>query len=139
MVNKKEYIGTGRRKTSTARVRMVLGSGKIVINEKDIFEYIPFPALITDLKQPLEITKTVDKFDIDVRVFGGGFSGQAGAIRHGITKALLQYDISNDVKTEESFRKILKKAGFITRDSRKKERKKYGLKKARRAPQYSKR
>ena len=135
----KTYIGTGRRKSSIARVRMTSGKGKITINGRDVNEYLPFKTLVMDLKQPLEATKTADKFDIDIDVKGGGFSGQTGAIRLGITRALLEYDINTDPTSEESFRKILKQAGFITRDARVKERKKYGLKKARRAPQFSKR
>lgn len=135
----KTFIGTGRRKSSIARVRMTSGKGKITINGRDVNEYLPFKTLVMDLKQPLEATKTADKFDIDVDVQGGGFSGQTGAIRLGITRALLQYDINTDPSSESSFRKILKQAGFITRDARVKERKKYGLKKARRAPQFSKR
>ncbi len=135
----KTFIGTGRRKRSVARVRMTSGKGKIVINGKDVNEYLPFKTLVMDLMQPLEVTKTKDKFDIDVTVHGGGFSGQTGAIRLGITRALLQYDQNTDPTSDASFRKILKQAGFITRDARVKERKKYGLKKARRAPQFSKR
>ena len=118
---------------------MVSGKGKITINGKDVNEYLPFKTLVMDLMQPLEATKTSDKFDIEVSVYGGGFSGQTGAIRHGITKALLEYDKNTDPTSDSSFRKILKSAGFITRDARVKERKKYGLKKARRAPQFSKR
>lgn len=135
----KVFTATGRRKSSVARVRMVSGKGKITINGKDVNEYLPFKTLVMDLMQPLEATKTSDKFDIEVSVYGGGFSGQTGAIRHGITKALLEYDKNTDPTSDSSFRKILKSAGFITRDSRVKERKKYGLKKARRAPQFSKR
>ena len=135
----KVFTGTGRRKSSVARVRMVYGKGQITINGKDVNEYLPFKTLVMDLMQPLEATKTSDKFDIEVSVYGGGFSGQTGAIRHGITKALLEYDKNTDPTSDSSFRKILKSAGFITRDARVKERKKYGLKKARRAPQFSKR
>ena len=135
----KTFIGTGRRKSSVARVRMTSGKGKITINGRDVNEYLPFKTLVMDLTQPLEATKTADKFDIDVTVNGGGFSGQTGAIRLGITRALLQYDQNTDPNSDASFRKILKQAGFITRDARVKERKKYGLKKARRAPQFSKR
>lgn len=135
----KTFIGTGRRKSSVARVRMTSGKGKITINGRDVNEYLPFKTLVMDLTQPLEATKTADKFDIDVTVNGGGFSGQTGAIRLGITRALLEYDKNTDPTSEASFRKILKQAGFITRDARVKERKKYGLKKARRAPQFSKR
>lgn len=133
------YLGTGRRKSSVARVRMTSGKGKITINGKDMNEYLPFPTLVLDLCQPLEVTNTRDKFDIEVNAHGGGFSGQTGAIRLGITRALLEYDKNTDPKSETSFRRILKANGFVTRDSRKKERKKYGLKKARKAPQFSKR
>lgn len=139
MAEKKVYTGTGHRKSSIARVRMTEGKGKITINGKDVNEYLPFPTLVMDLCQPLDITNTRDKFDIDVKVNGGGFSGQTGAVRLGITRALLEYDGNTDPTSENSFRKVLKAAGFITRDSRKKERKKPGLKKARRAPQFSKR
>lgn len=139
MAEKKVYTGTGHRKSSIARVRMTEGKGKITINGKDVNEYLPFPTLVMDLCQPLDITNTRDKFDIDAKVNGGGFSGQTGAIRLGITRALLEYDGNTDSTSENSFRKVLKAAGFITRDSRKKERKKPGLKKARRAPQFSKR
>ena len=126
----KTFIGTGRRKRSIARVRMTSGKGKITINGRDVNEYLPFKTLIMDLTQPLDVTKTKDKFDIDVTVHGGGFSGQTGAIRLGITRALLQYDQNTDPTSDASFRKILKQAGFITRDARIKERKKYGLKKS---------
>lgn len=125
------YYGTGRRKSSVARVRMVSGSGKIIVNGVDVENYIPSPNLLIDLKQPLVLTETQDKFDITVNATGGGFSGQAGAIRLGIARALMEAD--------PSYRKILKQAGLITRDARCKERKKYGLKAARRAPQFSKR
>ena len=135
----KTFVGTGRRKRSIARVRMTSGKGKITINGRDVNEYLPFKTLVMDLTQPLDATKTRDKFDITVTVNGGGFSGQTGAIRLGITRALLQYDQNTDPSSDSSFRKILKQAGFITRDARIKERKKYGLKKARRAPQFSKR
>ena len=135
----KTFVGTGRRKRSIARVRMTSGKGKITINGRDVNEYLPFKTLVMDLTQPLEATKTRDKFDIEVSVHGGGFSGQTGAIRLGITRALLEYDQNTDPTSDSSFRKILKQAGFITRDARIKERKKYGLKKARRAPQFSKR
>lgn len=133
------YIGTGRRKTSVAKVTMKLGKGKIIVNGKDVNEYLPFKTLVMDLMQPLEAVNMQDKFDIDVKVSGGGFSGQTGAIRLGITKALLEFDKNTDPKSENSYRKILKAKGFITRDARIKERKKYGLKKARKAPQFSKR
>ncbi len=139
MAEKKVYTGTGHRKSSIARVRMTSGKGKITVNGKDVNEYFPFPTLVMDLCQPLDVTNTRDKFDIEAKVSGGGFSGQTGAIRLGITRALLEYDGNTDPTSETSFRRILKAAGFITRDSRKKERKKPGLKKARRAPQFSKR
>lgn len=139
MAEKKIYTGTGHRKSSIARVRMSSGKGKITVNGKDVNQYFPFPTLVMDLCQPLDITNTRDKFDIEAKVNGGGFSGQTGAIRLGITRALLEYDSNTDPTSETSFRKILKSAGFITRDSRAKERKKPGLKKARRAPQFSKR
>ena len=139
MAEKKIYTGTGHRKSSIARIRMTSGKGKITINGKDVNQYLPFPTLVMDLCQPLDVTNTKDKFDIEATVNGGGFSGQTGAIRLAITKALLEYDINSDPSSDTSFRKILKSYGFITRDSRKKERKKPGLKKARRAPQFSKR
>lgn len=135
----KIYYGTGRRKEAIAKVSMVSGKGKITVNGKDVNEFFPFKTLVMDLMQPLEATNMVDKFDIEATVKGGGFSGQAGAIRLGITKALLEYDKNTDPSSDSSFRKILKAKGFITRDSRIKERKKPGLKKARRAPQFSKR
>lgn len=138
MANKRMFIGTGRRKSSVAQVRMVPGKGKITVNGVDVKEYFPYETNVMDLKQPLVATSTEETFDIDVKVSGGGFSGQAGAIRLGIARALLEYDAPN-VDSEDSFRKRLKVAGFITRDSRSKERKKPGLKAARRAPQFSKR
>ncbi|QLL73209.1 30S ribosomal protein S9 [Lactobacillus crispatus] len=125
------YTGTGRRKDSVARVRLVPGNGKITVNDKDVDQYIPFPNLVKDLKQPLTLTETEGQYDIHVNVNGGGFSGQAGAIRLGIARALLEVD--------PDFRGPLKKAGFLTRDPRMKERKKPGLKKARKASQFSKR
>ncbi|MBR4830930.1 MAG: 30S ribosomal protein S9 [Bacilli bacterium] len=134
-----KFIGTGHRKTSIAKVTMVSGKGNITVNGKDVNEYFELPTLVLDLKQPLEATNTVDKFDIEIIVSGGGKAGQAGAARHGITKALLEYDKNTDPNSDSSFRKILKAKGFITRDSRIKERKKPGLKKARKAPQFSKR
>lgn len=137
--DKKVYTGTGRRKTSVARVTLTPGKGKITINGRDVNEYLPYEVLVMDLTQPLDLTGTREIFDIDAKVSGGGFSGQTGAIRLGITRALLQYDSTTPDDSENSYRKVLKKAGFITRDSRKKERKKPGLKKARRAPQFSKR
>lgn len=133
------YYGTGKRKTSIAKVNLVSGTGKIVVNGQDVNEYFPFETLVMDLVQPLELTNTKEKFDVNANVKGGGFSGQAGAIRLGIVKALLEYDSASDPTSETSFRKILKRAGLVTRDSRVKERKKPGLKKARRAPQFSKR
>jgi len=126
-----QYYGTGRRKSSVARVRLVPGEGRIVVNNREITEYIPFAALIEDVKQPLNITETANSYDVLVNVHGGGFSGQAGAIRHGISRALLEVD--------PEYRTSLKRAGLLTRDPRMKERKKYGLKGARRAPQFSKR
>ncbi len=126
-----QYIGTGRRKTSVARVRLIPGSGKITINKRDIDDYFDFDTLKVLVREPLEITDTLDKYDVFVNVYGGGFTGQAGAIRHGIARALLEAD--------EELRPVLKKAGLLTRDPRMKERKKYGLKKARKAPQFSKR
>jgi len=135
---KKIYTGTGRRKTSVAKVTMVPGKGKITVNKIDVSEFFPYDTNVMDLKQPLVATSTDEMFDIDVVVAGGGFTGQTGAIRLGITRALLEYDAANE-GSETSFRAILKKAGFVTRDPRAKERKKPGLKKARRAPQFSKR
>ena len=139
MADKKVYIGTGRRKSSIAQVKMVPGKGKITVNGRDVNEFFPYETNVMDLKQPLVATDTVEAFDIEVKVNGGGFTGQTGAIRLGITRALLQYDANNDPDSETSFRKILKRAGFVTRDARIKERKKPGLKAARRAPQFSKR
>ena len=131
MANAKFY-GTGRRKSSIARVYLVPGTGKITINKKDMDNYFGLDTLKLIVRQPLELTNTADKFDVLVNVHGGGLSGQAGAIRHGISRALLQVD-------SDEYRVTLKKAGFLTRDPRMKERKKYGLKAARRAPQFSKR
>ena len=139
MANKKTYYGTGKRKRSIARVTLTPGKGVITVNGRDVHEYFPFETLVMDLTQPLVYTNTNEMFDVTVDVHGGGFSGQTGAIRLGITRALLEYDSNSDPDSENSFRKILKAHGFITRDSRIKERKKYGLKKARRAPQFSKR
>ena len=133
------YYGTGKRKTSIAKVKLIPGKGNITVNGKDVHEYLPFETLVMDLTQPLEMTNTKEIFDVVVEVKGGGFSGQTGAIRLGITKALLDYDSTTPADSENSFRKILKSQGMITRDSRIKERKKPGLKKARRAPQFSKR
>ena len=132
------FIGTGRRKTSVAQVRMVPGKGNITINGVDVKEFFPYETNIMDLKQPLVATNNENTFDITVKVNGGGFTGAAGAIRLGIARALLQYDEGNEGK-EDSYRTILKRAGFITRDARIKERNKPGLKAARRAPQFSKR
>ena len=131
------YYGTGKRKTSIAKVKLIPGKGNITVNGKDVHEYLPFETLVMDLTQPLEMTNTKEIFDVVVEVKGGGFSGQTGAIRLGITKALLDYDSTTPADSENSYRKTLKAAGFITRDSRIKERKKPGLKKARRAPQFS--
>jgi small subunit ribosomal protein S9 len=130
--NKDAFLGTGRRKSSIARVRLTDGKGKITINGKDIEEFFGEETLKVIVRQPLTITDTLGKFDVDAKVTGGGFSGQAGAVRHGIARAL------NEANREE-YRDVLKKAGLLTRDSREKERKKYGLKKARKAPQFSKR
>ena len=135
----KEIAATGRRKRSTARVTMVPGKGSITVNGQDVNEYMPFATLVMDLKQPLEVTNNLNTFDINVKVEGGGFRGQAGAIRLGITRALLIYDADTDQTRDDAYRRILKAEGFITRDPRVKERKKYGLKAARRAPQFSKR
>ncbi len=139
MAQKKVFIGTGRRKASIAQVKMTPGKGKITVNGIDVREFFPYETNVMDLKQPLAATKTEKMFDIDVKVNGGGFNGQTGAIRLGITRALLEYDQGSDPQSETSFRKILKRTGFITRDSRIKERKKPGLKAARKAPQFSKR
>ena len=136
---KNVYTGTGHRKTSVARVTLTPGKGKITVNGKDVHEYFPSEICVMDLTQPLVLTNTQEMFDVDAQVKGGGFQGQTGAIRLGITRALLQYDSTTPEDSENSFRKTLKVAGMITRDSRKKERKKPGLKKARRAPQFSKR
>ena len=126
-----KYYGTGRRKSSIARVYLIPGTGKITINKRDMDNYFGLDTLKLIVRQPLVITENQEKFDVLVNVKGGGFTGQAGAIRHGITRALMQSDAD--------LRPILKKAGFVTRDPRMKERKKYGLKAARRAPQFSKR
>ena len=128
---KGRYYGTGRRKSSVARVYLVPGSGKITINKRDIDDYFGLETLKLVVRQPLVLTENTDKLDVLVNVHGGGFTGQAGAIRHGISRALLQADAD--------YRPALKMAGFLTRDPRMKERKKYGLKAARRAPQFSKR
>ena len=139
MANKQVWTATGRRKSSVAQVKLVGGTGKITVNGKDVHEYMPYETLVTDLMQPLVATNNENRFDIDVKVTGGGFSGQTGAIRLGITRALLEFDAPTDQTREDSYRHILKNLGLITRDARVKERKKYGLKKARRAPQFSKR
>ena len=135
----KVITASGRRKRSIAQVKMVPGSGKITINGKDVREYLPFEVNVMNLMQPLVATKNETTFDIEVTVKGGGYNGQTEAIRLAITKALLVYDENTDPNSDSSYRKILKAAGFITRDPRVKERKKYGLRKARRAPQFSKR
>ena len=129
---KEQFYGTGRRKSSVARVRLIPGNGAITINKRDIDDYFGLDTLKVIVRQPLVLTKTVAKFDVVATVEGGGFTGQAGAIRHGIARALLEVD-------SDEYRQALKQAGYLTRDSRMKERKKYGLKAARRAPQFSKR
>ena len=136
---KQVWTATGRRKSSSAQVRITGGTGNITVNGVDVNEYFPNAILVMDLKQPLTVTDNTNRFDIDVTVNGGGYSGQAGAIRLGIARALLKFDANTDQTREDSYRKILKANGFLTRDARVKERKKYGLKKARRAPQFSKR
>ncbi len=129
---KEQFYGTGRRKSSIARVRLIPGNGTITINKRDIDDYFGLDTLKVIVRQPLVLTNTVAKFDVVASVEGGGFTGQAGAIRHGIARALLEVD-------SDEYRPALKQAGYLTRDSRMKERKKYGLKAARRAPQFSKR
>jgi len=136
---KQSWSATGRRKRSSAQVTLTSGTGIILVNGVDVNEYMPYATLVMDLKQPLVMTNNENKFDITINVKGGGFSGQTGAIRLGITRALLAYDANSDQTRDDSYRKILKTAGFVTRDPRVKERKKPGLKKARRAPQFSKR
>ena len=126
-----QYIGTGRRKTAIARVRLLPGEGKVLINKRDINDYFGLETLKMTVMAPLNLTQTAGRFDVLVNVRGGGLTGQAGAIRHGIARSL--------IKADADLRPALKKAGFLTRDSRMKERKKYGLKAARRAPQFSKR
>ncbi|MBP1927269.1 small subunit ribosomal protein S9 [Sedimentibacter acidaminivorans] len=126
-----QYRGTGRRKSAIARVRLVPGTGKILVNKRDLDEYLKYETLRVIVREPLLITDTLGQYDVLMNVKGGGFTGQAGAMRHGISRALLEVD--------KELRPILKKAGFLTRDSRMKERKKYGLKKARKASQFSKR
>lgn len=138
-MKKNEITATGRRKMSIAQVRMNPGKGNIIVNDKDVNDYMPFATLVMDLKQPLVFTNNEKTFDFDVKVQGGGFKGQAGAIRLAITKCLLEYDKDADQSRDDAYRKILKVEGMITRDPRVKERKKYGLKKARKAPQFSKR
>ena len=129
---KTQYYGTGRRKSSVARVRLVPGNGKITVNKKDLDDYLAMDIVKREVRRPFEIAGCEGKFDVIATVHGGGFTGQAGALRHGISRALCEAD-------RETFRPLLKDAGFLTRDSRMKERKKYGLKKARRASQFSKR
>ena len=130
--NSNRFYGTGRRKSSIARVYLVPGTGNITINKRDIEDYFGLETLKVVVRQPLVLTETTDKYDVIVNVHGGGYTGQAGAVRHGISRALLEVD-------SEQYRPLLKKAGYLTRDPRMKERKKYGLKAARRAPQFSKR
>ena len=131
MAEKTKFTALGRRKRSVAKVTLTNGTGKITVNGKDVKDYMPYETLVMDLIQPLELTDTLNKFDIEINVKGGGFSGQTGAIRLGIARALMLVNGEN--------RPVLKTSGMITRDARIKERKKYGLKKARRAPQFSKR
>jgi small subunit ribosomal protein S9 len=131
MAKQVQYLGTGRRKSSVARVRLIPGTGKIVINKREFEDYIPSAQTRLDVMQPLEMTETTNNYDVLVNVRGGGMTGQAGAIRHGISRALLE--VNGD------FRSVLKKAGMLTRDARVKERYKYGLKKARKSSQFSKR
>ncbi len=126
-----QFQGTGRRKKSVARVRLVPGTGNIIVNGRELENYLDYEVLRREVKRPLLITETESKFDVIARVHGGGYTGQAGALRHGISRAL--------IKSDEALRPALKAEGFLTRDSRMKERKKYGLKKARRSPQFSKR
>ena len=131
MAEKVNYYATGRRKNSTAKVRLVPGEGKVVVNQKDFKEYFNRDALTTMILEPLKLTNTDGAYDVVAQLIGGGITGQAGALRHGISRALLEIN--------EEYRDILKREGFLTRDSRIKERKKYGLKKARKRPQFSKR
>ncbi len=126
-----QYWGTGRRKEAVARVRLVPGNGRIIVNQRPVEDYFPLPTLQALVRVPLQLTETEERYDVFVRVEGGGVSGQAGAVRHGIARALLEVDVE--------LRGVLKKAGLLTRDPRAKERRKYGLKKARKAPQFSKR
>ena len=136
--NTRKFYGTGRRKSSSARVTLVPGKGNITVNGRDVKEFIPHETNVMDLMQPLVATNNEKTFDIEIKVTGGGASGQTGAIRLGITRCLIEYDKANEAN-EDSYRKTLKRAGFVTRDPRSKERKKPGLKGARRAPQFSKR
>ena len=138
MAKDRRFYGTGRRKSSVARVTLIPGKGKVTVNGRDVHEYFPHEVLVMDLMQPLEVTNNKETFDVVANVHGGGYTGQTGAIRLGIARALLEYDAENAGK-EDSYRSILKANGFITRDARAKERKKPGLKAARRAPQFSKR
>ena len=138
MAKDRKFYGTGRRKSSVARVTLVPGKGNVTVNGRDVHEYFPHEVLVMDLMQPLEVTNNAQSFDVIANVQGGGYTGQTGAIRLGIARALLEYDADNAGK-EDSYRSILKNHGFITRDARVKERKKPGLKAARRAPQFSKR
>jgi len=138
MAEKRMFLGTGRRKSSVAQVKLVPGKGKITVNGRDVRDFFPYETNVMDLKQPLVMTNNEETFDIEIKVSGGGFTGQTGAIRLGITRALLEYDKANE-QNEDSYRKTLKQNGMVTRDSRIKERKKPGLKAARRAPQFSKR
>ncbi len=131
MAKKEQFLGTGRRKKSIARVRIMSGAGNITVNKRDLEEYFGYETLKMLVRSPLVLTETIGKYDVFVTVKGGGFTGQAGALRHGIARAL--------IKAEPELRPALKSAGFLTRDPRMKERKKYGLKAARRAPQFSKR
>ncbi|NMA50709.1 MAG: 30S ribosomal protein S9 [Mollicutes bacterium] len=139
MAKKQSWYATGRRKTSVAKVTLTGGTGKITINDRDVKDYLPHQTQIMNLTQPLVVTDNLNRFDVNVVVTGGGLTGQTEAIRLGITNALLKFDENTDQTRENSYRRILRNAGFVTRDSRIKERKKYGLKKARRAPQFSKR
>ena len=136
---KQSWKATGRRKQSSAQVTLISGTGNITVNGVDVNDYMPYQTLVMDLKQPLVLTNNENRFDIVVTVKGGGFSGQTGAIRLGIARALMEFDANTDQSREDAYRKVLKAAGMITRDPRVKERKKYGLRKARRAPQFSKR
>ena len=137
----KVFTATGRRKSAVAQVKMTAGKGKITVNGRDVKEFMPHETNVMDLMQPLVATNNEKTFDIEIKVTGGGASGQTGAIRLGITRCLIEYDKANEANeaNEDSYRKTLKRAGFVTRDPRSKERKKPGLKGARRAPQFSKR